>query len=213
VPQLRPADRHSRFLEAFHNFLHKASILLQGRRHDDDRRLVPVLNALREVHLLLAEGANNQYGDLPWTARQEMLMQQWLLARPEFCEFLPTRIMVLPEPWTDCVDALKKLEGWTDTSVRHFRDLAVTGEPILLSIRFGNWSDVIDRNSAANWARYWRPEVQWYIRAHQAVTSVDLSSDVSGVRTADSRAARYAQPAIHFSRRLKEQRSAQRVRA
>ena len=42
----------------------------------------PVLNALREVHLLLAEGAHNQYGDLPWTARQEMLMQQWLLARP-----------------------------------------------------------------------------------------------------------------------------------
>jgi len=34
----------------------------------------PVLNALREVHLLLAEGAHNQYGDLPWTARHEMLM-------------------------------------------------------------------------------------------------------------------------------------------
>ena len=51
----------------------------------------PVLNALREVHLLLAEGANNQYRDLPWTARGEMLMQQWLLARPEFREFLPTQ--------------------------------------------------------------------------------------------------------------------------
>ena len=33
----------------------------------------PVLNALKEVHLLLTQGAHNQYGDLPWTARQEML--------------------------------------------------------------------------------------------------------------------------------------------
>ena len=43
---------------------------------------------------MLAQGAHNQFGDLPSTARQEMLMQQWLLARPEFREFLPTRIMV-----------------------------------------------------------------------------------------------------------------------
>ena len=62
----------------------------------------PVLNALSEVHLLLTQGAHNQYGDLPWTARQEMLMQQWLLARPEMREFLPRRIMVdYPERgWT-----------------------------------------------------------------------------------------------------------------
>ena len=52
----------------------------------------PVLNALQEMHLLLAEGAHNQFGDLPWTARHEMLMQQWLLARPEFREFLPQRV-------------------------------------------------------------------------------------------------------------------------
>ena len=52
-------------------------------------------------------------------------MQQWLLARPEFREFLPTRIMVAyPEPWMDRVDAMKRLQGWTDTSVLHFRNLA-----------------------------------------------------------------------------------------
>ena len=84
----------------------------------------PVLNALKEVHLILSQGAHNQFGDLPSTARIEMLMQQWLLARPEFREFLPTRIMVAyPEPWMDRVDAMKKLQGWTDTSVLHFRNL------------------------------------------------------------------------------------------
>ena len=76
----------------------------------------PVLNALKEVHLILRRAQHNQFGDLPSTARIEMLMQQWLLARPEFREFLPTRIMVAyPEPWMDRVDAMKKLQGWTDT--------------------------------------------------------------------------------------------------
>ena len=53
-----------------------------------------VLNALKEVHLILSQGAHSQFGDLPPTARIEMLMQQWLLSRPEFREFLPTRVMV-----------------------------------------------------------------------------------------------------------------------
>ena len=40
---------------------------------------------------------------------------------------------------------MKRLQGWTDTPVTHFRDLGVFGEQILLSIRFGNWSAIIDR--------------------------------------------------------------------
>src|SRR6266511_3064249 len=212
VPPLRAADSRSRFLEAFHNLRHRCAIFY--KEHDDTTMIAdpfPVLNALKEVHLLLAQGAHNQFGDLPWTARVEMLTQQWLLARPEFREFLPTRIMVVyPEPWMDRVDAVKKMQGWTDTSVRHFRDLAVTGEPILLSIRFGNWSDVINRNSAANWARYWRQEVQWYIQAYQSVTGVDLSADTTDVRAAERAAARYAQPAVHLSKRLAQQRAATR---
>jgi hypothetical protein len=136
-----------------------------------------------------------------------MLMQQWLLARPEFRQFLPGRTMVVyPEAWMDRVDAMKRLQGWTDTSVRHFRDLAVTGEPLLLSIRFGNWTAVVNRNSAANWARYWRQEVQWYIQSYQSVTGVDLSADTSDVRAGEPGAARYAQPAVHLTRRLAQQR-------
>ena len=51
---------------------------------DDDTTVIAdgfgVLNALKETHLLLTQGAHNQYGDLPWTARHEMLMNQWILS-------------------------------------------------------------------------------------------------------------------------------------
>ena len=46
-------------------------------------------NALKDVHLLLSEGAHNQFGDLPSTARQEMLLQQWILARPDSANSFP----------------------------------------------------------------------------------------------------------------------------
>jgi hypothetical protein len=207
VPRIRPADSRSRFLEAFHNLLHRTAIFY---KEDDDTTVkadpFPVLNALSEVHLQLTEGQHNAYGDLPWTARQEMLMEQWLLARPEFRSFLPTRVMVAyPEPWMDRVDSMKKMQGWTDVSVRHFRDLAVTGEPILLSIRFGNWSVTMDPNQAGNWARFWRQEIQWYIESYHTVTGIDLSSDMSDVRAAEASAARAQQPSVHIARRMARQ--------
>jgi hypothetical protein len=209
VPRLRPADSRSRFLEAFHNLLHRTAIFY---KEDDDTTIkadaFPVLNALCDLHLILSEGAGNSYGDLPWTARQEMLMQQWLLARSEFREFLPTRTMVAyPEPWMDRVDSMKKLQGWVDVSVRSFRDLAVTGEPILLSIRYGNWSNVPDPNQAGNWARFWRQEVQWYIESYHTATGIDLSSDLSDTRAAESGAARYQQPSVLIGRRVTRERT------
>jgi hypothetical protein len=178
VSNLRPADSRSHFLESFHNLLYLTSIFY---KQDDDTTVdadaFPVLNGLKDVHMLLTEGAHNQFGDLPVTARIEMLMQQWLLARPEFREVLPTRIMVAyPEPWMDRVDAMKKLQGWVDTSILHFRNLARDGEQILLSVRFGNWSDVIDANRARIWARFWRSEIQEYIHAYRTVTGVDLTA-------------------------------------
>jgi hypothetical protein len=132
------------------------------------------------VHLILSQGAHNQFGDLPSTARIEMLMQQWMLARPEFREFLPTRLMVAhPEPWMDRVDAMKKVQGWSDTSIAHFRDLAMFGEQLLLSIRYTHWSDVYDPTEAFAWARFWRPQAQGYMHAYRAVTGVDLTSEVA----------------------------------
>jgi hypothetical protein len=179
VSTVQSADSRSKFLEAFHNFLYHCSIFF---KEDDDTTVLadgfPLLNGLKEVHLLLTQGQHNQYGDLPWTARQEMLMQEWLLARPEMREFLTSRIMVAyPESWMERVDTMKKLQGWTDTPITHFRDLGVFGEQLLLSIRFGAWSNAYEPAQAANWARYWRPEIQGYIHAYRAVTGVDLTSE------------------------------------
>jgi hypothetical protein len=205
VPALRGADSRSKFLEAFHNLLYLTSIFF---KEDDDTTVIadgfPLLNALREVHFLLTEGAHNQFGDLPSTARQEMLIQQWILARPEFREFLPTRIMVAyPEPWMDRVDAMKKLQGWTDISVREFNALGTFGEQILLSIRFGAWSTVHDPIQAANWARFWRPEIQGYIHSYRAVTGVDMTAELADTKQA---AERYVQPSVHLRNRLGAQR-------
>jgi hypothetical protein len=179
VPALRPADSRSKFLEAFHNLLYLCSVLF---RQDDDTTVkadgFPVLEAVKDLQLVLTEGQHNQFGDLPSAARIEMLMQQWLLARPEFREALPTRESVAyPEPWMERVDAMKKLQGWGDTSVRHFSTLAQYGERILLSVRYGAWTDIDDGNHAVVWARVFRPAIQSYIYAYQAVTGVNLTAD------------------------------------
>jgi hypothetical protein len=201
VPRLQPADSRSKFIEAFHNLLYLCAGFY---KQDDDTTIIadgfPILNALKEVHLLLTEGAHNQYGDLPSTARIEMLMQQWILGRPEFREYLPTRAMVAyPERWMDRVDAMKTLQRWTDTPVLHFRDLGVFGEQVLLSIRFGAWTTVTEPVQAANWARFWRAEIQGYVHAYRAVTAVDLTSDAAEGRLKEAKA---AQPWVHLRNRL-----------
>jgi hypothetical protein len=198
-------DRRSKFLESFHNLMNQCA---QFFRQDDDTTVVadgfPVLNAIKQTHYLLAQGAHNQFGDMPSTARQEMLMQQWILSRPEMREFLGGRVMVpYPEPWMDRVDALKTFFGWTDVSSVHFHDLAVFGEQLLLSIRFGDWSLVNDPNRAANWARYWRAEIQGYTHAYRAVTGVDLTACVTDQQLL---AERNAPPSLHLRQRLLQQR-------
>jgi len=201
VREYRLADSRSQFLEGFHHLLR---LLTTFYRQDDDTTVkadaFPVLNALKEVHLVMSQGAHNNFGELATTARIEMLMQQWLLGRPEFREFLPSRIMVAyPEPWMDRVDAMKKLQGWTDTSVVHFRNLAIFGEQMMLSIRFGAWSEVYEPTQAFNWARFWRPQVQGYIHAYRAATGIDLASE-----TFDP-AADATLPSLLMQRRLAQQ--------
>jgi hypothetical protein len=173
VRALKPADTRSGFIEAFNKLLF---LCTRFYKQEDDAGL-PLLNALRQVHLLLSQGAHNEFGDLPVTARIEMLMEQWVLARPEFRELLPTPIMVAyPEAWMPRVEAMKTLQGWSDTSVVHFHDLGVAGEQLLLSIRFGTWATTNEAAPAASWARFWRPEIQRYIHAFRAVRGVDLTS-------------------------------------
>ena len=204
VRRMQAADSRSRFLEAFHNLLRLCSIFF---RQDDDTTVkadaFPVLNALKEVHLILSQGAHNQFGDLPSTARIEMLMEQWMLARPEFREFLPTRIMTAyPEPWMDRVDAMKKLQGWTDASVLHFRNLAIFGEQVLLSIRWGHWSDVHEPLQAFNWVRFFRPQIQGYSHAYRAATGVDLAVDPADKKVDGTL------PSVLLQRRMAAQRAA-----
>ena len=177
APADERVDARSKFLESFHNLLFLAHVFY---KEDDDTTVIadgfPVLNALRETHLLLAEGAHNQFGDLPSAARGEMLIMQWLLARPEMREFLGGRPMVpYEEDWMDRVDSMKLMQHWTDVSITHFRDLAVFGEQILLAVRYGNWGLANDPQAAANWARYWRPEIQRYVHAYRSATGVDLT--------------------------------------
>ncbi len=93
---------------------------------------------------------------------------------------------------------MKKLQGWTDINVLHFRNLATFGEQVLLSIRYGAWADAYEPKQAANWARFWRAEVQGYVHAYRAVTGVDLSTDVTG--KVDT-----TLPAIHLRNRLLSQ--------
>jgi hypothetical protein len=198
---MRPADNRSKFLEAFHNLLHLTSIFY---KEDNDTTVIadgfPLLNSLKEVHLLLAQGAHNQFGDLPWTARAEMMVQEYILARPEIREFLQSRPMVpYKEAWMPQADTMKTLQGWSDVTITHFRDLGVYGEQILLSIRYGDWIDVSDEDSAKNWARYWRPEVQGYLHAYRAVTGVDLTNP----DTVDATV-----PAVHLQKRLAVQQRA-----
>ena len=180
IPKYAPADRRSQFLIAFHTLLHQAAIFYDRSANLTVRAdAFPLLNALREVHLVLAEGAHNQFRELPWTARVEMLIQQWLLSRREVREFVGGRPAVpYAEEWMRTVDAMRRLMGWGDTSISNFHDLAITGEKIVLSIRFGDWSDTtgVTESDAAGWAVFWRPEIQRYIHAYQAVTGVDLSA-------------------------------------
>jgi hypothetical protein len=199
VQPIAVAENRTFFLRSFHSLLRAATEFYQQANFTTvipDG--FPILNHLREVHLTLAEGAHNQYGDLPWTARVEMLTQQWILARPEVREFLGGRIMVpYSEPWMDRVDNMKSLQGWNPTNITHFRDLGAFGEQLLLSIRYGSWnSPAVGATNAANWAHYWREEIQRYIHAYKAVTGIDLATDLGDIRqnTPDNEE-RYLQPA------------------
>ncbi|MEW5249784.1 hypothetical protein [Microbulbifer discodermiae] len=184
VGKIHPAERRGQFLESFHALLQAAAVWyrdLQNTMVNPDP--FPILEKIRTVHLQLAKGANNQFGELSSTARMEMMMAQWLIAQPPMREFLHSRAMVpYAEPWMGQVDAMHKLMSWSDVSVSYFDLLARFGEMILLSIRYGNWTQASNPQQANNWLQYWRPEIQGYIEAYRTVTGVDLSAS-SGQRT------------------------------
>lgn len=179
IPNFDNVDSRPRFLSALHNLLHST---LGFYKEDANTTIVAdgfrLLNALREVHMILSDGAVNQFGDLTCASREEMLIMQWLLSRQEMREFLRGRPGTpYPEKWMEQVEAMKRLQDWPDISVLHFNHLAQYGEQLLLSIRYTDWTNTTDQNSAKRWARAWRPQVQSYVHAYQAVTGVNLAAD------------------------------------
>jgi len=202
VADIAPVESREQFIESFHTLLHKAAEFYAA---DAITTVVadgfPLLQALKDLHLVLAESANNQFDELKRQARIEALADQFLLARPEMREFLRGRAMVpYAEAWMGQVDTMKRMQGWMpNLSVSHFHILATTGEQLLLSVRFGDWTAVIDQAAAVNWARYWKPEVQNYLHSYAAVTGVDLAADVNDVRRAEDR---NAQPSVHLRNRM-----------
>ena len=96
----------------------------------------------------------------------------------------------------DRVEAMKTLQGWTDTSVMHFHDLALSASSCCSAIRFGAWTKITEPDHAANWARYWRAEIQGYIHAYRAATGVDLTAWLDATV-----------PAAHLRRRVARHRA------
>lgn len=194
VPKPESVDSRSRFLESFHGLLHLCTVYY---KEDADltynANAFPLLNALRDLHLLMAEGAYNQYNGLAWKSRKEMMFQQYILSRPEMREFLGSRVMSPVDNWVKNVDTVKKLMGKPDISMKYFSDLAETGENIILSIRFGNWNNnSTNENDVKIWLAFWKNEIQRYIYSYKVVTGVDL-----GLEKVD-----YAQPGSHIKRRM-----------
>jgi hypothetical protein len=204
VESIHPAEKRLQFIEGFHTLLHEC---MKFFAVDDDTTKVanafPILKHLKIMDRRVSESSHNQYGDLGWVARVEMLMMIWIMARPEMREYLGGRGMIAyPEPWMEQVEAMKTLQKWTCTDVSYFRDLALFGERLVLTFRYGAWTPVIYAENAANWARYWRPEIEGYVDAYQIVTGVDLRPPAT---TAEQRALRNAPPSVHLARRLREQ--------
>ena len=213
IPTLSSVESRSKFLGAFHQLLKMAYDYYQQSNFLTVKPdAFPLLNQLREVHVILREGQHNQFRDLTWSSRVEMLTQQWILGREEVKEFIRGRFLVpYEEGWMGSVDTMKRLQNWTDTSVTHFFNLATNGEQLLLSVRYGDWaSPDVTSDNAANWAQAWRNEIQRYIHAYRAVTGVDMAADMVETRPSPTvEADRYLPPAHHLERREMYQRDRQ----
>jgi hypothetical protein len=177
VFSVRAADVRSTFPNAFMRLL----TLCEEFYWEDSQTTViadafPVRIALREVHQILAMGAGNAAPQLTFAARVETLMMQFMLAQPELRAFLHVREMVpYDEAWMGQVDAMKDLQGWQQHSISHYRDLAVYGEEIVLSIRLADWT-LANEDNARNWLRHYKNAIKRFIYAYRAISGVDLAA-------------------------------------
>jgi len=141
---------------------------------------LPVLIALQELNIILATGDINQAVSFAKRARTQVMIEQFILERPEIGEYLKERPMVpYKYEWMRRVDAMKTLQKWNpDNSIRLFSDLAEYGEIILLGVRFIDWSNISNQDFAKAWALYFKNEIETYIQKYYSVTNVDLKADM-----------------------------------
>ena len=196
VGNLRAADEQPRFLGAFHNLLNCCA---RFYREVDDTTVaedgIPVLNALKELNLILSRGAHNQFRVLSLQVRAEIRMIQELFSYNEFREFLGGPVMTnYPELWMDRVDTLRRTMRWGDTSIVEFWHLARTGEWILLTVRYGPFGPgEMDASLACGWGRALRNQVMQFIHSYRAVTGVDLSAEAMAGQVVDA-----TQPSVYL---------------
>jgi hypothetical protein len=173
-------ERRNGFIATFHQVLYLAHRYF--KELDDltvQADAFPLYRALRDCHIVLSQGSQNQYGEMAVAARAEFLVMQSILAEPQMREFLGGRPMTpYPETWMDRVDSMKTIQGWTDTSILHFNDLATIGEQLVLTIRLGNWADpAVGGAEAGSWAQAFRYGIQKYAAAYRTATGVDLAAE------------------------------------
>lgn len=204
VGAVRPVDDRSAFLSCFHTLLNTCT---RFYREVDDQQIVedprPVLNALRELQMVLLQGASNQFGTIPMQARVETLLMQHFLGSDEIVRFLAVPLMIsYPAPWMGTVDVLRRLLGWGDVSIIEFWRLATYGELLLISARWGNFGpESTATGDAADWANAFRNLLTDYVHSYRAVTGVDLSRELISGQAVDA-----TMPSVYLSQREAEYR-------
>jgi hypothetical protein len=175
----------SRFLDAFHAVLLEAMGHKESMRASDSSGLTLLLQ-LRRLHLLMSASASKivegvdtsqiyaRLGQSLSLGRADLLVAQSILASPEVSAGLGGYVLVVyPEPWMPALDQLRSLTRTIDALSIFYRDLAITSEALLLSLRFGDWVHASSADALA-WATFWRDDVARYLVAYEEVTSVQL---------------------------------------
>lgn len=202
VGEIRPADDRSPFLKCFHTLL---NVTMRFYRDVDDQQIQhdarPVLNALRELQMILLQGASNQFGTIPMQARVECMLAQWLLTAPEVQRFLGAPTMIsYPEGWMAPVDTLRRMLQWGDTSIIEFWRLASYGELLICSARWGNFGPAANNpQDAEDWALTFRNFLTQYVHSYRAVTGVDLSQELVSGQSVDA-----TLPSVYLAQREAE---------
>lgn len=180
TPAAEAFEHRSLFLQYFHTLLNVcAQYFQQLEQTTVNPSAFSVLAALRPLHMLLAEGAHNQYQFMTDKARVELIVVQDILSQDPVQRFLGAPANVpYPAPWMGAVDSMRRIMRRTDTSVTEFFNLALLGESILLTIRFGPFNPAFtDDLVAGGWAQALQPFIRQYIYSYRSVTGVDLAAD------------------------------------